>query len=445
MGGPLTALVMPFAGLPVWAQTLFYIAFVLILAMLAWTTILFVASRRAIHAAPAVDPAAADAFLWVFLVPALNEAVTIADSVARLVAVEAKNKAILVINDGSTDETAAVLAGLDDPELEVLTRIPPEARKGKAAALNDAWQQLDLLLSSGRWAGWPRDRVVIAVIDADGRLDAHAPEHVAGHFADPRVGGLQVLVRIYNRQGLLTWCQDVEFSVYGFLFQAGRTSWGTAGMGGNGQFNRLAALDSIADEDTGGPWRDRLTEDQDLGLRLIEAGWHGVSEGRTSVNQQGLSSPRRLLRQRTRWAQGNLQAMAHLGAAWRADLPWLVRVDLVAYLLQPVFQAFVGIAFVASIVLAIFNVADFWGDQGWWQILFFFLLGFGGVLLGCIARGASRGLGGVAIGLLIVPVYAAYTWLIWPVLARAAARQLTSRTDWAKTAREPIQKSEQAG
>ena len=37
--------------------------------------------------------------------------------------------------------------------------------------------------------------------------------------------------------------QDVEFGVYGHLFQAGRNDWGTAGMGGNGQFNRLSALD----------------------------------------------------------------------------------------------------------------------------------------------------------------------------------------------------------
>ena len=434
------ALVLPFANLPTWAQVLFYIALTLIIAMLLWTMGLFISSREAIHSAPDIDADAADAFLWVFFVPALNEAVTIADSVDRLVAVAAKNKAILAINDGSTDGTAEVLAGLDIPELEVLTRVEPNARQGKAAALNAAWHHLDTLLSSGRWAGWPREQVVIAVIDADGRLDARAPVYAAGHFADPRVGGLQVLVRIYNRQGLLTWCQDVEFSIYAFLFQAGRTSWGTAGMGGNGQFNRLAALDSIADPEAGGPWRNRLTEDQDLGLRLIEAGWRGVSEGRTSVNQQGLSSPRSLLRQRTRWAQGNLQAMAHLGAARRTNLPWLVRVDLVAYLLQPVFQAVVGIAFFASIVLAIFNVAGFWSDNGWAEILFFFLLGFGGVMFGCVARGAQRGILGIAVGVLIVPVYAVYAWLVWPVLTRAIGRQLTSRTDWAKTAREPIAK-----
>jgi 1,2-diacylglycerol 3-beta-glucosyltransferase len=439
VGGALTGLVLPFANLPVWAQALFCIAFGLIAAVLGWTIVLFVSSRKAIRSAPDPDAAAADAFLWVFLVPALNEQLTVADSVDRLLSVEATNKAILVINDGSTDATAEVLAGLDSSELEVLNRVPPEARKGKAAALNAAWRHLDTVLSSGRWAGWPRERVVIAVVDADGRLDPRAPEHVAPHFADPRVGGLQVLVRIYNRHGPLTWLQDVEFSIFGLLFQAGRSSWGTAGMGGNGQFNRLSALDSVFDADAGGPWRDRLTEDQDLGLRLIEAGWRGVSEDRTNVNQQGVPSPRRLLRQRTRWAQGNLQAMAHLGPAWRAELPLLVRLDLVAYLLQPVMQALVGLAFVVSIFLWIFGVAGFWGDTGWGELLFFFLLGFGGVLLGCVARGARRGPASVAFNLLIVPVYAAYAWIVWPVLARAAARQLTHRSDWAKTAREPIQ------
>ena len=41
-------------------------------------------------------------------------------------------------------------------------------------------------------------------------------------------------------------------------------------------------------------------------------------------------------------------------------------------------------------------------------------------------------------GCLVANVYAFYTWLLWPVLVRAAARQLAHRRDWAKTAREPL-------
>ncbi len=432
------ALVDPFAGLPAWAQPLFYATCAVIVAAFAWTAILFVSSRRWIRIVPDPDPVAAGPFLWVFLVPALDEERTISDSVERLLAVEATNKTIIVIDDGSTDGTADILVRREDPDLDVLTRVAPDARAGKAAALNAAWRHLDTVLSAGRWAGWPRERVIVVVVDADGRLDAHAPAHVAAHFADPHVGGLQVLVRIYNRHNPLTWLQDVEFSVYGLLFQAGRASWGTAGMGGNGQFNRLAALDSVAEAASGGPWRDRLTEDQDLGLRLIAASWRSVSDSRTSVNQQGVPSLRRLLRQRTRWAQGNLQAMTHIGASMRADLPWLVRADLIAYLLQPVIQSLVGVVFAISIFLFIFDDADFRGTTSWIALTFFFLLGFGGVILGCVARGTRNGPASIAFNLLIVPAYAAYAWIIWPVLARATARQLTHRTGWAKTTREPI-------
>ena len=428
---------MPFEGLPVWAQALFYPAFLIIVGVVAWTVVLFVSSRRALRAEGDADPQAANAFLWVFLVPALNEGVTIADTVARLLAVETENKLVFVIDDGSTDDTPAVLAGLESSEVEVLRREPPDARQGKAAALNAAWQRLDVLLSSGRWTGWPRERVITCIVDADGRLDPRAAQLVATHFNDDRVGGVQVLVRIYNRSRLLTWFQDVEFSIFGLLYQAGRTPYGAAGMGGNGQFNRLSALDGIVG-DGAGPWRNTLTEDQDLGLRLLEAGWRGVAAAATSVDQQGPVTLRALLRQRTRWAQGNLQAMRHLGGMARLRRPWLVRLDLIAHLLMPAIQAVIGVAFFLSILLLITGVASFWGSGGWWQLLFFLILGAGGVTLGCIARGARTGLSGILRSLLIVPIYAAYTWLIWPVLARAAFRQVVGRREWAKTAREPI-------
>jgi cellulose synthase/poly-beta-1,6-N-acetylglucosamine synthase-like glycosyltransferase len=432
------ALQLPFNGLPWWAAAPLWIAFVVIVVMLVWTTVLFVVGRHALRSAPELTEGEENGYLWVFLVPALNEEVTIGDSVRRLLGVDVTHKLVLVIDDGSDDGTADVLAAMDCPDVEVLRRVSPEARLGKAAALNAGWSRLDAVLAE-RFAEWSRDRIVAVVVDADGRLDPIAPRYAAAHFRDPEVGGLQVLVRIYNRRSLLTWFQDVEFSVYGLLYQAGRTVSGTAGMGGNGQFHRLATLDAIADEEAGGPWRNRLTEDQDLGLRLIEAGWRGVADARTTVDQQGLPNLGRLYRQRTRWAQGNLQAMSHLGAVGRANASLPARIDLLLYLLQPALQATVGVAFVLAIGLAAFGVAGFAGGAALWQLAFFLVLGFGGVLLGCIARGVRSGVLGVLVGILIVPVYAAYSWLLWPALLRALYRHATGRSGWAKTAREPIE------
>ena len=423
----------PFEGLPLFWQILFWAAFIVIVLMFAWTTLLFARGRAVRRSPPDAPEGGADDFTWVFLVPALNEEVTIADSVARLQAIPLARRSIVVVDDGSDDRTPEILGDLDAPGLTVLRREPPDARTGKAAALNFAWRALEQTPGDA-----DRDRVIVCVVDADGRLDPQAPRYAAGSFAaDPEVGGVQSLVRIYNDDRPLTWLQDVEFGIYGSLFQSGRTRWGTAGLGGNGQFNRLSALDAVADH--AGPWRDRLTEDQDLGLRLIGAGWKGRQELRAVVDQQGLGNLRRLFRQRTRWSQGNLQAMGLIGTVLRAPTGLFPRIEHVAYLLQPFWQALVGAGLVGSIVLLATGETNYWGDDSpWWQLLFFYVLGFGGTMLGCIARGASQGPGGAVRGFFVAQVYAFYSWLLWPVLLRSSWRQLTERRDWAKTEREPV-------
>lgn len=423
-----------FGGVPVGWQVLFSAALAVVVLNLVWTVSLLVRSSRWIASGaphPVAEHPGRDDFVWVFLVPALNEAVTIADSVGRLTQVDVRHRRIVVIDDGSDDGTAGVLAGITHPDLVVLRRDPPEARRGKAAALNDAYRRIGEHLDPGT----PRGRVIVAIVDADGRLAPDAPTHVARHFADPAVGGVQCRVQIYNRQRLLAWFQHVEFAIYGHLFQAGRNRVGTAGMGGNGQFNRLSALDDVADEV--GPWRDRLTEDQDLGLRLIARGWLGRQELTATVDQQGLSRLRPLLRQRTRWAQGNLQAIDRTGDVLRAPVGRLARLELLIHLWTPILQGIVGVSLVAALVLAATGTVPFWAGGPEWQLAIVYVLAFGGTVLGCLAArpgGARERLAAIALG----HAYTLYTWLIWPVLLRAAARQLAGRQGWAKTRREPL-------
>ena len=65
-------------------------------------------------------------------------------------------------------------------------------------------------------------------------------------FADPRVGGVQMGVIIGNAaDGLIPRCQDLEFVGFSHLAQAARDRIGSVGLGGNGQFTRLAALRSL--------------------------------------------------------------------------------------------------------------------------------------------------------------------------------------------------------
>ncbi|MFT4049245.1 MAG: glycosyltransferase family 2 protein [Solirubrobacterales bacterium] len=426
------AIYFPFEGIHDPWREILAIALVVIVAMFFWTFVLFVRGQRARRREPAASREISDQYTWIFMVPALNEAVTIADSVQRLIEVQATEKRIVVIDDGSDDDTPRILAGIVDPSLIALRREPPEAQQGKAAALNWAFRQLDRHIGELDPA-----KVIVVIVDADGRLHPDAPSWIGPFFEDPEVGGVQSQVRIYNRDKPLAWFQDVEFGLYGSLFQAGRNAWGTAGMGGNGQFNRLSALSSV--DDGVGPWRDKLTEDQDLGLRLLGAGWTGKQSLRATVDQQGLSRIRPLLRQRTRWSQGNLQAMSLIGAVLRSPRSLVARIECAAYILMPVWQSIIGVAMLTAVYLLLTGQAGVYDTDAWEQILFFYVLGFGGVIMGCIAAGATRGRLGYLTGFFIAQVYAFYTWLIWPVLLRSIWRQVTDQRAWAKTEREALE------
>ena len=416
---------------------IYYVSFVAILIGYSWTIVLFIAGNRYLKRL-SDEPAGTESdYLWVFMVPALNEGVTIADSVARLRAVAATHKVIVVINDGSDDDTGEVLQRIGGDDLEVLTRVPPNARTGKAAALNAAFDfvRREILAKPG-YAGFDTDRVIFGIVDADGRLSADAPAFVSRHFRDPAVGGVQVHVHIYNQTSWLTHMQGLEFTIFGGLFQVGRSYWGTAFLGGNGQFNRMSALRSVASDE--GPWSHYLTEDQELGLRCLAAGWRGEHDPDTHVAQQGLNDMKRLYRQRGRWFQGNLQVLRDLGRVHSPDLYGVRRLDTVISLILPILQIVVGLALAAALVLTFFFGVPYlpWGSP--LLLIFFIQLSVGPTFLAVMVVGRGHGPAGILLALREAIPYLLYTWLMWPVVAIGVWKQVRGNATWTKTEREAV-------
>ncbi|MGH4028566.1 glycosyltransferase family 2 protein [Actinomycetota bacterium Odt1-20B] len=277
--------------------------------------------RRA--AAEAGEPAAFD---WHFFVPCRDEEAVVWATVGQL-RERFPAAHVWVIDDDSDDRTGEIVAELaeDDRRIHLVRRVRPDARVGKGAALNAAYEQLNEFLPEDA----DRERVVVCVVDADGRLDPRALELVSGQaaFGDPEIGGVQIGVRMRNVDDprplpdhgrvrnafarLLVRVQDMEFAVSNAGMQLLRGRTGSVGLGGNGQFTRLSALDRIADAERR-PWqRGALLEDYELGLHMILAGYRVTHVADTWVSQEGLPHARRLLTQRTRWAQGNLQCVRY--------------------------------------------------------------------------------------------------------------------------------------
>ena len=316
-----------------------WLGYFMALVSLYYLALFALSMRRAARRDPPGGPAPP----MVLLVPAHNEELVIGGTLESLMRLDYDRYCVLVVNDGSTDETGPRARAFEPTgRVRVIDRSPDVAGRGKGAALNEGYRYLDELLErhDPLVEGFDPAEIVIGVVDADGHLEPNALREVGRLFADPAVGGVQMGVIIGNvDDGLIPRCQDLEFIGFSQLAQAARDRMGSVGLGGNGQFTRLAALRSLRRE----PWTDCLTEDLDLGLHLRRLNWEIRFCRTTAVTQQGVRTVRAWLRQRTRWAQGHYQCWDHIPkllTAWR--LPLVARFDLTLYLLFVTFVMFVA-------------------------------------------------------------------------------------------------------
>lgn len=182
---------------------LLWAAMAIIVLAGCYNTVLFLLSR--IHIRRSRIPGAER--FYVFLLACLNEEKVLAESLARITSLPGGNFIALVIDDASQDRTAEIAGSTGNPRVRLYRRRMPDARRGKGAALNAGVRHLR---ASGLLGHRDPGEVVLCVVDADGRLDPHVLQAVDPFFDDPRTGGVQIGVRMYNRgrgcwPGCRTW------------------------------------------------------------------------------------------------------------------------------------------------------------------------------------------------------------------------------------------------
>ncbi|WP_166354388.1 glycosyltransferase [Phytoactinopolyspora limicola] len=262
-----------------------------------------------------------------FLVPCLNEAEVIGGTVAGLIG--NPNATVVVVDDGSDDATSDVALSHGIGEVQVVRRNLPDARKGKGEALNAGLARIRELVS---YREQDENRVIVCVMDADGRLSDKALSYVLPLFDEDDVGGVQLAVRIRNRHNFLTRFQDFQFWSMSAVTQFGRERTGTVSLGGNGQFTRLVALNQVGEK----PWSNSLTEDLDLAVTLALRGWRLSTTPFASVDQQGVDKLGLLIKQRTRWYQGHMLTARRLPEIWRSrKLSHGSALEMSAYIMVP--------------------------------------------------------------------------------------------------------------
>jgi cellulose synthase/poly-beta-1,6-N-acetylglucosamine synthase-like glycosyltransferase len=267
------------------------------------------------------------------IVPAYNEAANIAATVRSLVANDYPDLDVIVVDDGSTDDTAGIVRRLKLPRVSILQQL----NAGKPAALNNgiAHARSELLI----------------LVDGDTVFEPDAVGRLVQPFVDPEVGAVSGNTKVANRRGLLGRWQHLEY-VMGFnldrrMFEVGNCM--PTVPGAIGAFRRVALAD------VGGVPAVTLAEDTDLTMAIIRAGWRVVYEESAIAWTEAPSSLRQLWRQRYRWCYGTMQAMwKHRRAIVEAGPGGRLGRRGLAYLLA--FQVLLPLAAPAVDVYAIYGL-----------------------------------------------------------------------------------------
>jgi cellulose synthase/poly-beta-1,6-N-acetylglucosamine synthase-like glycosyltransferase/peptidoglycan/xylan/chitin deacetylase (PgdA/CDA1 family) len=236
-----------------------------------------------------VPPMAGAAPLQSVLIPAFNEGKVIAGSIRHVLASDYPNLEVIVIDDGSSDDTSERVrqefAG--DARVKLLT-VP---NGGKAKALN-------------RGLAEARGEVIVA-LDADTHFQSDAISKLVRWFADPDVGAVAGNAKVGNRINVITRWQALEYITSQNLERRELAALGciTVVPGAIGAWRRAAI------ERLGGFPAETLAEDQDLTISLLRSGYKVLYDSTAIGWTEAPDTLRGLARQRFRWAFGTLQCV----------------------------------------------------------------------------------------------------------------------------------------
>jgi peptidoglycan-N-acetylglucosamine deacetylase len=306
---------------------LFFVCTVLsILRILFLGTLTIRDLRKKLPERPGFEP------LVTVIVPAYNEAKVILSTLRSVLSTHYKNLEILVVDDGSTDDTLAIVTSFAGENPRV--RIVSQQNAGKAAAANRA------LLEA-------RGEIVIAV-DADTIVSPEAIPKMVAHFSSANVTAVCGNVEVGNVDGFITTFQAIEYVTSQNFDRRAFSALNCISVvpGALGAWRRDAVLAA------GGYSDETLTEDADLTLTILGSGGKVVYEPEACGRTEAPESLGALLRQRFRWTYGTYQCLwKHRSAFFRGTLGWVGLPNMVVFqILFPLLSPIGDIMMVASVV-----------------------------------------------------------------------------------------------
>ena len=195
---------------------------------------------------------------------------------------------IVVVDDGSTDETATIIEQIaEEPRL----RLERQPNGGKSVALRTA---MALVKND-----------IIVFLDADTRFERGTIDALMRPLADPAVGAVSGHAKVGNLRTFIARCQGLEYTCGFNLDRRAYAVWNCITVAPGA----VSALRRSALEAAGGFSLDTLAEDTDLTLCLHRANYRIAYAHDAVAWTEAPETLRSLAKQRFRWAFGTLQCL----------------------------------------------------------------------------------------------------------------------------------------
>jgi cellulose synthase/poly-beta-1,6-N-acetylglucosamine synthase-like glycosyltransferase len=225
------------------------------------------------------------------IVPCYNEGKVIKASLGSLIALDYPNYEILVIDDGSSDDTYLIAKDMEFDNGQVSLRAYTKTNAGKANALNYGIDR-----SYGE---------LFVAVDADSKLSADSLILMAKYFDDEKVAAVAGSVYVTNTHNLWTKLQALEY-IQGLNFVRNGQAYlqlvniipGPIGMFRKAFVRRIGMYKD-----------DTYAEDCDLTLRLLANGYKVDYEIDAVSYTEAPETLLDLIKQRYRWTRGILQSI----------------------------------------------------------------------------------------------------------------------------------------
>src|ERR1700723_522939 len=223
------------------------------------------------------------------LVPAYNEQAAIVQTIQAALACDYPKLEVLVMDDGSTDQTPELVRANfgNDPRVRMIS----QPNRGKPAALNHGLEE-----ATGE---------VIVSIDGDTIVDPEAIRRLVRHFADPKVGAVAGNVKVINRNRWLTRWQALEYITSQNLekraFDLLNCIPVVPGAVGAWRSDLVRSCEGFS--------KDTVAEDTDLTITIRRSGWKILYDEDAIGHTEVPETVEALIRQRFRWTFGTIQAV----------------------------------------------------------------------------------------------------------------------------------------